>query len=135
MAEILFIWLITALGLWITTKIVRGVKAESSTALLMAALVLGLINSFIRPALLFLTFPITILTFGIFALVINALMINLTALIVPGFRVDGFGSALLAAIVMALISLCGLLLFGVLFGAGLHWMFWHGHPHGCRIAV
>jgi putative membrane protein len=76
-------------------------------ALLAAALILGLVNAFIRPVLWLLTLPLTVLTFGLFALVINALMIMLTAAMVKGFEVDGFGSALLAALVMALLGLLG----------------------------
>ncbi len=135
MFEIFFIWFVTSIGLWITTKIVKGVRARSTGALLLAALVLGLINSFIRPVLLFFTFPITILTFGFFALVINALMIIITAALVPDFEVDGFGSALLAAFIMALLAMFGLLIFGGLFAANMHWMFWNGQPMGCRIAI
>ena len=133
--EILFIWAVTAAGLWITTKIVRGVSAKSTGGLLLAALVLGLINSFIRPALLFFTMPITVLSLGLFALVINALMISLTAAIVPDFEVEGFGSALLAALIMSLLSVAGLLLFGLLFASDMQWMFWHGQTTGCGVAI
>ena len=135
MFEIFFIWFVTSIGLWLTTKIVKGVRARSTGGLLLAALVLGLVNSFIRPVLLFFTLPITVLSFGLFALVINALMISITAALVPGFEVDGFGSALLAALVMALLSLLGLLIFGGLFAANMQWMFWNGQPTGCRIAI
>ncbi len=137
MAEIFFIWIVTAIGLWITTKVVKGVRAKSTGALLLAAFVLGLVNSFIRPLLLFLTFPITVLSFGLFALVINALMISLTAAIVPDFEVKSFGSALLAAIVMALLALAGILVLGILFADNMQmqWMFWQGQPAGCRVAI
>ncbi len=135
MIEIVFIWFVTAVGLWITTKIVRGIRVRSTSGLLIAALVLGLINSFIRPVLLFFTLPITVFTFGLFALVINALMISLTAVIVPDFEVRDFGSALLAALIMSLLSLLGLLVFGMLFATDMQWMFWHGQTTGCRIAI
>ncbi len=135
MIEILFIWALTATGLWITTKIVKGVRAKSTGGLLLAALVLGFINSFIRPALLFFTFPLTVFTFGLFALVINALMISITAAIVPDFKVDGFGAAFLAAIIMALLSMVGLFIFGSLFATNMQWMFWHGQTAGCGVAM
>ena len=135
MIEILFIWLITAAGLWITTKLVSGIRCRNTGSLMLAALVLGLINSFIRPVLLFFTMPITILTLGLFALVINALMISLTAAIVPDFEVRNFGSALVAALIMTILSMIGLLLFGTIFAANMQWMFWQGQTTGCRIGV
>jgi putative membrane protein len=135
MIEILFIWIVTATGLWITTKIVRGVRAQSTGGLLLAALVLGLINSFIRPVLLLFTFPLTVFTFGLFALVINALMVSITAALVPVFEVKNFGSALLAALIMAILSMLGLLIFGTLFAANMQWMFWHGQTAGCGVAI
>ncbi len=135
MIEIIFIWAVTAIGLWITTKIVKGVRAKSTGGLLLAALVLGFINSFIRPALLFFTFPLTVFTFGLFALVINALMIIITAAIVPDFEVDGFGSAFIAALIMALLSMLGLFIFGAMFASDMQWMFWHGQTTGCRVAI
>ena len=135
MIEIIFVWIVTAVGLWITSKIVKGIEVKSTGGLLLAALVLGFVNSFIRPVLLFFTMPITILTFGLFALVINALMIWLTAAIVPDFEVKGFGSALVAALIMALLSMLGLLVFGTLFASNMQWMFWHGNTAGCGMAI
>lgn len=115
------IWLVTALGLWLTTHIVPGVKARSPAGLWKAALVLGLVNAFIRPVLWLLTLPLTVLTFGFFALVVNAFMIWLTAQWVSDFNVRDFGSALLAAIVMALLGLAGFILFEWLMLGGVHW--------------
>lgn len=135
MVEIIFIWLVTAVGLWITTRLVRGIRCRSTGSLMLAALVLGLINSFIRPVLLFFTMPITILTLGMFALVINALMISLTAAIVPDFEVDNFGSALVAALIMTILAIIGLLFMGIIFASNMQWMFWHGEPAGCSIAI
>jgi len=135
MIEIIFIWIVTALGLWITAKTVKGIEVKSTGGLFLAALVLGLVNSFIRPVLLFFTMPITMLTFGLFALVINALMILLTAAIVPDFEVKGFGPALVGALIMAVLSVIGLFIFGALFAANMQWMFWHGNTAGCRVAI
>jgi len=103
----LVIWLFTAIGLWLVTLLVSGVRAESAVSLLLAALVLGIVNAFIRPLLWVLTLPLTILTFGLFALLINALMVKITAAMVSGFEVDSFGDALLASIIMALLAVTG----------------------------
>ncbi|HEX20716.1 MAG TPA: phage holin family protein [Acidiferrobacteraceae bacterium] len=104
---LLLIWLITALGLWIVTVLVSGIRVRSAGSLLLAALVLGAINASIRPLLWVLTLPLTVLTFGLFALLINALMVKLTAGLVSGFEVDSFGDALLAAVIMALLAIAG----------------------------
>ncbi len=104
----LYIWLVTAFGLWVVTWIVPGVRARSGSGLLLAALVLGLVNAFIRPLLWLLTLPLTVLTFGLFALFINAFTIWLTAALVRDFEVRNFGAALLAALVMALLGVIGL---------------------------
>ncbi len=106
----LMIWVATAFGLWLTTHLISGVNARSTRALWLAALLLGLINAFIRPIFFWLTLPLTVLTFGAFALVINALMIKLVSWFVPDFEVRGFVSALLAALVLALLGLAALLL-------------------------
>jgi putative membrane protein len=118
----LFIWLITALGLWFVTLIVPGVRARSAGDLLLAALVLGFINAFIRPLLWMLTMPLTVLTFGLFALVVNAFMIKITASIVSGFEVDGFGSALLAALVMVFLAIGGFILLQLFMLNTVMWM-------------
>ena len=114
LSGIFLIWLITALGLWLVTLIVPGIRARSPGGLLWAALVLGFVNAFIRPLLWMLTLPLTVLTFGLFALVINAFTLWLTAELVEGFEIDSFGSALLGALVMALLGAAGFAL--------LHWM-------------
>lgn len=84
--------------------ILPGVHVENFTAALVTAVVLGIINLFIKPLLLLLTLPITIITFGLFALVLNALMIILASNIVPGFTVDGFWWAVIFSIVLSLIN-------------------------------
>lgn len=81
-----------------------GVHVESFTSALVTALVLGIINAFIKPILLILTLPITLITLGLFTLVINALLIMLTANIVPGFGVDGFLWALILGIFLAIVN-------------------------------
>jgi putative membrane protein len=121
MIELLIVWLATVLGLGIATLITPGIKTKSFMTFLIAATVLGLINAFIRPVLWLLTAPLSVLTFGLFVLVINALMIMLAAALVPGFEVRGFGSALLAAIIMAVIGVIGFIAVALLTGADINW--------------
>lgn len=118
---IIFIWLVTAIGLWVVTKLVSGVRTRSTTGLLWAALVLGLVNAFIRPVLWFLTLPLTVFTFGLFALVVNAFTLWLTAAMVKDFEIDSFGSAILGALIMALLGLIGFILFSWLMMGEVHW--------------
>lgn len=103
--RILLSWVLNALALWIVTLLIPAVRYDSIVALVIAAAVLGIVNAIVRPILFWLTLPLTILTLGLFLIVLNALMLELTALLVPGFDVDGFGWALVAAILLALISL------------------------------
>lgn len=90
--------------LWIVAKIVPGIQVEGCLSAVLAGLVLGVINALLKPLLVLLTLPITILTLGLFLLVVNALLLWLAAAIVPGFRVRSFGSALLGALVLSIIS-------------------------------
>lgn len=96
--------LITALGLWLAVYLVSGVTAASAGALIWAAIALGLINAFVRPVLVLLTLPFTIVTLGVFLLFLNAAMLNLAAWLVPGFGVVGFWSAVFGAMVVSLVS-------------------------------
>ncbi len=99
--------LIAALGVWLATVLVPGVSAASTGALLWAAIALGLINAFIRPLVVILTFPLTVLTLGLFLLIINAAMLNLTGWLVSGLIVEGFWSSLFGAIVVSIVSWIG----------------------------
>jgi len=121
MTALLVTWLATAIGLGLATLLISGMKADNSFAFFLAAVVLGLINAFIRPILWFLTAPLSVLTFGLFALVINALMIMLAAALVPGFEVKGFGSAFLGAIIMAIFGVIALISIPLLTGADINW--------------
>jgi putative membrane protein len=96
--------LITALGLWAATEIVPGVEIRGVPSLFMAALLLGLVNAVVRPIVVFLTFPITLVTLGLFLLVINALMFGLVARLMKQFTLDGFQAALLGSLVVSVIS-------------------------------
>jgi putative membrane protein len=95
---------VVGIGLWLASQIVGGVGFSSTETLIAAALLLGIVNAFVRPVIVILTLPITLLTLGLFLLVINALMILLVAWFLPGFMVAGFWSAVGAAIVVSLTS-------------------------------
>jgi putative membrane protein len=127
MTALLIAWLATAIGLGFATLIVSGIKAKNFLAFILAATVLGLINAFIRPALWLLTAPLSVVTFGLFALVINALMIMLAAALVPGFEVKSFGSAFLGAIIMAIIGVIGFISISLLTGADINWYSYEYH--------
>src|SRR5574337_4634 len=109
-----------AIGLWLASEIVPGVHVLTPGSIIAAALLLGVANAIVRPVLIILTLPITLVTLGLFLLVINGFMIELVSYFLPGFIVDGFGSAILASIIVSLTS----------------WAMsgWFGPPHG-RIDV
>ncbi|MDT8283129.1 MAG: phage holin family protein [Gammaproteobacteria bacterium] len=127
MTAILIAWFATAIGLGFAILIVPGLKVKNLVAFIAAAAALGLINAFIRPVLWFLTAPLSVLTFGLFTLVINALMIMLATALVPNFEVKGFGSAFLAAIIMAIIAVIGFVFIPFLTGADINWMSYEYH--------
>ena len=127
MITLLIVWSATLIGLGVAILITPGIKAKSFIAFIIAATVLGLINASIRPVLWLLTAPLSVLTFGLFVLVINALMIMLTAALVPGFEVKGFGSALLGAIIMAVIGVIGFIAVALLTGADINWYSYEYH--------
>jgi len=97
-------WAITALSLWLASLLFRGLKFDTGTSLVISALLLGFANAIVKPVLIILTLPITLVTFGLFLLVINALMILLVAKLVKGFKVSGFWTALFASIFISLLS-------------------------------
>ncbi|GFO53801.1 membrane protein [Geomonas sp. Red276] len=100
----LFHWLIRALAIIITAYLLPGVRLSGFFAALVTALVLGLVNTFIKPIILLLTLPFNILTLGLLTFVINAFMILLTSAVVPGFQVTGFFWALIFSLVLAVIN-------------------------------
>jgi putative membrane protein len=95
---------VNAAALWVAAQLVPGIVVTGLTPLLLAALVLGLINAIVRPVLLILTLPLTLVTLGLFIFVLNAFCLWLTSRIVPGFEVQTFGAALLGALVVSIIS-------------------------------
>jgi putative membrane protein len=93
-------------------KLVSGIRIDRFQDLLIATLVIGLLNVFLRPVIILLTLPVTLLTLGLFTLVINGLMFYLAAHLVPGFHVTGFGAAFFAAILFSLFSFVLNMMFG-----------------------
>ncbi|MEZ5497971.1 MAG: phage holin family protein [Steroidobacteraceae bacterium] len=99
--------IIAALGLWLASRWVDGIAISSATTLLLAGVLLGICNAIVRPIAVILTFPITIVTLGLFLIVINAGMLALVALVLPGFQIAGFWSAILAALIVGLTGWIG----------------------------
>lgn len=102
--RLLLIWLVNTVALFLLPHLLDTVQVDSFTTALTAALVLGLVNTLIRPLLLILTLPITFVTLGLFIFVINGLMFWAVADIVPGFQVTSFGAAIVAAFVYSVVS-------------------------------
>lgn len=93
---------ITALGLWAAETVIPGIHIDRWDHLIVAALLLGIVNAVIRPVILILTLPLTVLTLGLFILVVNGISLYLVAWLVPGFSVSGLGAAVLGSIVVGL---------------------------------
>lgn len=110
MLYILIHWIVSAFAMMLTAYLVRGFKIRSFTSALFACFVIGIADVLVRPILLFLTFPLNILTLGLFTFVVNGIVIKLCAAVVPGFDVDGWGSAIFGALVLAIV------------GTGLHYL-------------
>jgi putative membrane protein len=107
--------LISALSLWLASAIVPGMHIHGFGSILLSALLLGIVNAFFRPLVIFLTLPFTILTLGLFLFVVNAAMLGLVAWLLPGFTIATFWSALLGSLVVSIV------------GTILSWMI---GPHG-----
>jgi len=105
MTRLLVNWLISALSLVIVANVIRGFQLSGFGAALIAAIVIGFVNGTVGFVLKLITFPLSIITLGLFWFVINALMLKLAATLVPGFRIDGFVPAFLGAIVLSLVNM------------------------------
>lgn len=105
LTDFLIHWAIMSLSLWVASYVFNGIKFADKSSLLISALMLGFVNAVLRPILLILTFPLTLLTLGLFALVLNALMIMLVANLVKGFKLPGFWTAFFVGIFIAVFSL------------------------------
>lgn len=95
---------ISALGLWVASELLSGLSFSSPSKLLLAAVLLGVVNAIVRPLAFILTLPLTILTLGLFLLVLNAGMVALVAWMTPGFTIASFWTAIGAAIIVSLVS-------------------------------
>lgn len=93
--------LIAAFGLWLASAIVPGMEIDTTGTLLLAAILLGVVNALIRPVVILLTLPLTLLTLGLFLLVVNAGMLGLVAWLLKNFHIEGFFPALLGALIVS----------------------------------
>jgi putative membrane protein len=105
MFQMLIHWVISALAVWLTSRVVPGFYVDGAAAALIAAVAIGLVNATLGLFLKVVTFPLTILTLGIFWLIINAVMLKLASAFVPGFHIRGFIAAFLGAIVLSLVNM------------------------------
>jgi putative membrane protein len=99
--------LVAALGLWAATEMLDGFAIDSATTLILAGLLLGVVNAIVRPFALLLSLPALIFTLGLFLLVVNAAMLGLVALLLPGFHIAGFWTAVGGAIIVSIVSWIG----------------------------
>jgi putative membrane protein len=107
MVGFLFRAALSMVGLWIATRWVHGITISDPKTLVLAGILLGVVNAFVRPIAVILTFPLTILTWGIFLLVVNAGMLGLTALMLRGFHVADFWAALGASLIVSITGWIG----------------------------
>lgn len=105
MNGLLLRWLTTAVAIWLTSLMFSGIRVSGLVAILLASLALAVLNTLVRPLLLLVTLPLTIVTLGLFVFVVNAVMLKLAASIVPGFAVVGFWTALFGAIALSVLNM------------------------------
>jgi putative membrane protein len=98
-------WLINAAALYVAERLVPGIQVDDTGSLLLAAAVIGLVNAGLKPLAVVLTLPVTVLTLGLFYLVVNGAMLYLAAALTPGFELSGFGAAVLGALVMSIVAM------------------------------
>lgn len=104
MMSALLIWVLSAAGIFLTSKVVKGFAVSSFGTAMLASLVVGFLNIFLRPLLIFLTLPVNILTLGLFTFVVNAVVLRLAAGMLKNFNIKGWGPAILGALVLAMIN-------------------------------
>ena len=104
MKQLIVRWIINSTALLVVVHVVSGVSLDNWMTVFVAAIVLGFLNAFLRPVLIFLTLPVTVVTLGLFTLVINAFLFYLAAHLVRGFHVASFGRAFIAALVFSIVS-------------------------------
>ncbi len=104
MPRFLLTWLLSAAALLLTAKLVPGMTLDSYAGAAIAAVILGLVNAIVRPILVIMTFPLTILTLGLFLLVVNGISLGLVAYLTPDFDISGFFPAVIGSIVLSLVT-------------------------------
>jgi putative membrane protein len=124
MRSFLIHWLFTGIALAVTAHFVPGIVVSSTAALIFGALILGLVNAVVRPVLVILTLPITLLTIGLFYLIVNGAAFALAAVLVPGFAVASFGASIVGALCVSVVSF----LLNWLLGPPAPPAEWRGHP-------
>jgi putative membrane protein len=112
MTRLILKWALNSFALFFVMRLIPGIHINRFQDLLLATLVIGLLNVFLKPIIVLLTLPVTVLTLGLFTFVINAVIFYLAALLVPGFHVAGFGAAFIAALLFSLFSFTLNMLFG-----------------------
>ena len=108
-------WLVATFSVMIMAYVVPGIRIDGFVSALLSALVIGIVNSLVWPVLVFLTLPLTVITFGLFLFVVNGLALKISAAITPGFKINGLLPAILGAIVLSII------------GWMIRFVFYHGH--------
>ncbi|MBK9247109.1 MAG: phage holin family protein [Ignavibacteria bacterium] len=111
--RLLLIWLVNSVAIFGTAALLPGITIRNFTTAIMAAVVLGLLNAVLKPVLAFFSFPFILLTFGLFSLLINGVVLWICAGILDGFEIRGFGSAILGAIIISCISWFLSMIFGI----------------------
>ena len=104
LAHVIAVWLVSALALWIVGNLVPGIEVRGFGAAMVATVVIAIVNGTVGPILRFLTFPLTLLTLGLFLLVVNALLLMLASVFTPGFKVRGFLHAVLGSLVLTILT-------------------------------
>jgi putative membrane protein len=104
LVHIVVVWLVSALAIWLVSRIVPGIEVRDFGASLVAAIIIAVVNALFGPILRFVAWPLTFLTLGLFKLVINAALLKLASLFSPGFRVRGFLSAVLGALLLTILE-------------------------------
>jgi putative membrane protein len=112
MTRLILKWALNSFALFIVMRLIPGIQIDRFQDLLLATLVIGLLNVFLKPIIVILTLPVTLLTLGLFILVINGLIFYLAVLLVPGFHVTSFGAAFVAALLFSLFSFVLNMVFG-----------------------
>jgi putative membrane protein len=103
--SLLLVWLLSSLGLFITSRLVKGFEVSGFGSAMIASMVVGFLNMILRPLLLLLTLPVNILTLGLFTFVVNAMVLRLAASMLKGFNIKSWGPAIIGAFILAVVNM------------------------------